>query len=215
MKAIVITLITYIFCATQGFCQIELGASLGVPRLTNKPTNVDMQSSISISTYFKKEISLKRNWIVEPGLIIMNSKVFTDGHFAKTPTGKLSFQTIPADYQQNVLQLTSVSLPVLFKYQAFSNQAGEGISVGLGPYIEYTADVRQAYKQGGVNKTEKVSLDNRFQSGLVFDFGTSGKVLKKNRFGFGVGLQYQVTNYLMDKSSFKPLIPYLRFGIRF
>lgn len=215
MRVIVIILIACVLNFTKGMCQIEIGAGLGVPRLTNKPTGVDMQSSISIYTYFKKEIPVARSWVVEPGFIIMNSNVFTDGHFAKSASGKLSFQTIPPDYQQNALQLTSVSVPVLMKYQAFSNESGEGIAIGIGPYLQYMVNVRQAYKQSGINKSEKVVLDNRFQSGLIFDFGTSGSVLNKNRFGFGVGIQYQLTNYLQDGSAFKLLIPYLRFGIRF
>jgi len=199
-----------------GFSQYEIGVGLGSALITNKPHNVDLQSSFNGFFYVHREFRLSPRLIFEPTLNLASARYFMDGSFKEDANGKISFGITPTNYKQNRLSFTSIKMPLLLKYEWFSNSSGEGISIGIGPYLEYLVTAKQQFKIDETNYSENAPIDDRFHAGLAFDFGTSGAVLKKNRLGFGGGLQYQLTNYLKNNNpSFKPLVFYLRVGYRF
>lgn len=211
------TLLSTIFsiCCLSAFCQYEVGISIGSALVTHKPKNVNTQSSLAISGYIHREFHFATKFIFEPGLSLSANRIFIDGNFSKGPNGQTVFGMTPSNYKQSRLDLTSVRVPLLIKYQLFANSKGEGISFGIGPYFEYLLSAKQSYKIDAVNFTQQAPLDNRLHMGIAVDFGTSGKVFGNNRFGFGAGIQYQFTNYLENNSSFKPLLLYTRIGFRF
>ena len=111
--------------------------------------------------------------------------------------------------------MTSIRIPLLFKYELFKNSSGEGIAIGMGPYFDVMTAMRQRFTSGGIDYSQSVPMDNHFHAGIAIDFGTSGKFNKTHRLGFGAGLQYQLTDYLSHNPSFQPVVFYLRLGYRF
>lgn len=206
--------LAFLLLCSNTYAQKEIEFRVGGPYLLDRPEAVDQQSGLQLGFTFKKENALTPKLALEPGLGYSTSSFFIDGHFVRTNSGT-TFQKIPGNYQQNRLQLTAINMPLLFKYRLFSNSRGEGISIGAGSYLSYLVDVKQCYKLDGVNYSEKVKDIHRLQTHFMFDLGTSGNVVKGRAFAFGAGLQYQLSEHLDNSNSFKPLVPYLRFGFRF
>jgi hypothetical protein len=214
MKTTLLLLIT-LFSSTIVFSQYEIGLGLGSAIMVKKPGDVDVQSAFNASLYIHREFRLAHKIIFEPTLSLISGRYFIDGNFKKDAVGQTTFGITPSNYKQNRLEITGIRVPLLLKYELFSNSSGEGIAIGAGPYLEYVVSMRQVYKTTN-NYSEEAPINNRFQAGLALDFGTSGRIIKDNRFGFGAGLQYQLTDYLKNNNpSFKPMVVYLRAGFRF
>jgi hypothetical protein len=197
------------------YAQYEVGFGLGSSMLVKKPADVDVQSALNVTGYIQREFRFSPKFIFEPRLSFISGRYFVDGTFSKNANGETVFSKMPDTYKQNRLQITSIRVPLFLKYEFFKNHRGEGIAIGAGPYFEYVTSVRQIYKLSNNNYSDPALINNRFQAGLGIDFGTSGKVVKSNRLAFGGGIQYQLTEYLDNNPSFKPLIFHLRLGYRF
>ncbi len=198
----------------KGWSQNEIGVSLGGAILTEKPSNIDVQSSFAGTLYGQKEFRFRNRMIIQPTLYVQVSEYIMDGHFEKSPSEKANFQITPSNYKQHEMSITSLRGNLFVKYQIFSNASGEGISIGLGSYIEYLMSKKQLFKIDQSNYSENAPIDNSILWGISLDFGTSGVVQKSNRVGFGAGLHYQLSNYLEENPSFKPIIFYIRVGLR-
>lgn len=198
----------------QSHAQTEIEFKLGGPFLLDKPRTVEQQSGIQLGLTLKREFPIQGRLSIEPGLGFSTSCFFMDGHFVRT-NSQTTFQKIPSNYQQNRIQITAINMPLLLRYQIFANSKGEGISIGTGSYLSYLADMRQCYRLNGETYSEKVKNINRLQTYYVVEIGTSGKVNKNKPIAFGAGVKYQLSEHLENSNSFKPLVPYLRVGLRF
>jgi len=214
MKKVLLLFFPLLF-SSFAFAQYEFGFGLGSSMLVKKPADVDVQSALNVTGYIQREFGLSHSLIFEPRLSFLAGRYFVDGIFSKPANGETVFSKMPDTYKQNRLTITSIRIPLFLKYEFFKNDHGEGIAIGAGPYFEYVTSIRQLYKLNNNNYSDPALIDNHFQAGLGIDFGTSGKFVKSNRLGFGGGMQYQLTDYLHNNPSFKPLIFYLRLGYRF
>ena len=177
MKKTLLLFIT-LFPSIIGFSQTEIGVSFGSSLATKKPGNVDVQSSFNAFFYIHREIQLAPKLILEPTFNLGSSTYFIDGNFSQDANGKNMFGITPSNYKQNRLNLISIRIPLLLKYEIFWSQSGEGVSIGAGPYLEYLISKKQLFKIDETNYSQKAPIDNSLLGGVAFDFGTSGKVFK-------------------------------------
>lgn len=215
-------LLLFVFLAINIYAkaQTEIGLSIAGYYATQRPANVDIIGSgggiISIAHSFK----LKKDWTVQPQLQINGGRYIMDGIFTKSPTNSYSFDVTPINYKQSVLTMYSFKVPVFLRYTILRDESKYSmplVSIGLGPYGEYLFSAQQKYKIGIENFKEKAPIQNKFQYGIAMDLGIYGKAIKKNfsNLSFHFGIHYQLSDYLKDNTSFKPIVGYLGLGIGF
>ena len=174
-----------------------------------------MFSAVNFTGYVQREFRLSPSLVFEPRISIISGRYFANGTFSINSNGDAVFSKMPDHYQQNRLDITSVRIPLLVKYELFKSSSGEGIAIGAGPYFDVMTNMRQRFKSNGNDYSQRAPIDKHFHAGIAVDFGTSGKINKIHRLGFGAGLQYQLTDYLSHNPSFQPMVFYLRLGFRF
>jgi hypothetical protein len=191
------------------FAQGELSAGLLSNYATHRPAGIDVVSSIGGTFGYGRSFQVKNSWTVFAQVQFSASTYIMDGLFKEDSTGS-RFDVTPDDYKQSSLTMYSFKLPVLMRYCMLSTDKGAAF-FAVGPYIDYVFSAKQKYKVGSENHLENAPIDNRFNYGLSAEMTISKG--SKRRMSLSYGLSYQLSEFLSNRTSFKPLSPYLRIGI--
>lgn len=195
--------------------EITLGLTGYFP--LQKPSNVNVVSGSGGFIGYSKTFTLKDRWVLNPQLQLGAGRLIMDGMFTKDKD-KYSFDVTPPDYKQSVLNFYTLRLPVLLKYGIGqgNNEHKPSVYIGIGPYVEYLLAAQQHYKIGNNTTKERAPIQNKFQYGVATELSIYGKEITKNLgFSLHVGTQVQLSDFLTDKTSFKPFAPYIRLGLDF
>ena len=190
--------------------RFEFGSSFGNVMMQKIDEDIDRQAAMigGFNAGYNLHLSQRRNYI-HFGVGFAHYRYITDGHFVGL-NGSQVFETTPADYKSNEIQLDYVEFPVQYTFLAF-----DGVGVSFGPYVGYMLNSKQLYKIGDDRFTKSIPLEEKLQGGLLFD--TKVTIFPKGRFlvnpyvGFGAG--YQFTQHLKERPSFQPLRTYISFGL--
>lgn len=218
-KTIIFPILLLALATVNVSAQTEVGFGLNGLYATQRPSNVDVISANGAFFSVTHSFSIKKNWKIEPQLLLGGSKIIMDGIFSKQATNSYEFVVTPPDYKQSLLQMYEIKIPVILKYGFMKDKDGDPFAfIGVGPYANYIAFAQQRYKIGDQNFKEKAPIQNRFQFGFSAELSLYGNGLfskSKNPVSLHVGALYQLTDYLKDNTSFKPIMPYVRIGIGF
>lgn len=177
--------------------------------MTNRPAGIDEQTSIGAKLEVNYNLKLSVKHYITLGIGFEGSRHIADGYFTKN-NGQYNFSITPANYKQHELMLNYLNFPVLYKYRWLNTS-----SVSIGPYAGFLLGCKSKYKIGTDKFDADAPIENKFRWGLqgeweVFNFHRAND---KSAAVFGMGIQYQLSNYLKDSRSFKPLFGYVKIGI--
>ncbi|HRP90453.1 MAG TPA: hypothetical protein PKX92_10480 [Edaphocola sp.] len=217
MKKLILSAITCSALVFQSSAQTQIGVGVNGFYATQRPSNVDIISASGGFFHIAHNFKLNKNWNLEPQIQLGGSKLIMDGLFYKSLLNEYEFVNTSASVKQSYLQLYSVRFPVHLKYALFKDSQGKPFGyLGAGPYAEYIALAKQYYKIGNDNFKGNAPIQNKFNYGLSFELSLYGNgIFKngKNPFSLHVGGMYQMSEYLKDKPSFTPFMPYIKLGI--
>lgn len=215
MKKLV-SLLCFCICSAGSFAQNEIGVMIGAARPTGRPEHVDYLSSSASGLSYARRIPAASDIAIKTGLMIYSTTYVMDGMF--TDTGSMRrFDLTPGNYKQTTLTTANIMLPLMGSFRLVDNGKGSRMDFNIGGYFDYLLTAKQKHKVGTAHIQEKATVDNRLNGGLgyemVFGFGSKMKIIESVFFSMGV--YYQVTEYLDDGKSFKPLMSCLQLGCAF
>ncbi|MBW7913958.1 MAG: outer membrane beta-barrel protein [Taibaiella sp.] len=215
MKKLV-SIICFCLGSVVSFAQNEIGVMIGAARPTGRPANVDYLSSSASGFSYSRRIGLADNIAIKTGLMIYSNTYVMDGMFTDTG-GMRRFALTPGTYKQTTLTTANIMLPLMGSFRLLDNGKGSRMDFNIGGYFDYLLTAKQKHKVGTAHIQDKATVDNRLNGGLgyemVFAFGSKIKIIESVLFSMGV--YYQVTEYLDDGKSFKPLMSCLQVGFAF
>lgn len=192
--------------------QNEIGSMLGSAYPIGKPSDVDMLSSFAGGLYYTREFRLSEDVGFMTGATIYSTTYIMDGYFVRD-SGNTDFRVTPDNYKQSSLTLVGAKVPLLFNFTMLKNEDGSRAQLRTGVYLDYLAYSEHQYKTGTINNQAPLAIDNRFQSGLNEEMSLSTAFgQKKMQLVLACGMYYQLTQYLDDNSSFRPLQFYFKLG---
>lgn len=196
--------------------QHEIGAGLSGTYATQKPSGVDVISSAGGFFYYGYTAKLNRKFSVYPQIQIGETRYIMDGMF-KSDNAGYSFDVTPANYKQSTLDMYTAKVPVLLRYNVKGDSPNRShVSVGAGPYAEYTFLAIQKSKIENVNKTEDAAIENKLNYGFAAEISLATYSKKLSLlFPFSCGASYQISEFLSNSTSFNPLCFYAKLGVGF
>jgi len=208
------------FLTTTCFSQLNNGAPDKYPRwqittgigllgMTGLPSGIDQQVSIGAKLDANYNFQISGKHYLTLGIGFETNGHIVDGYFTKDDD-HYNFSITPSNYKQHEITLNYLHFPILYKYRWLNTS-----SVSIGPYAGFLLDSKSKYKIGSAKFDADAPIENEFRWGLqgeweVFNFY---KAKDKSAIVFGMGAQYQISNYLKDVRSFKPLFAYVKLGI--
>jgi hypothetical protein len=215
MKKIV-SIVCFCMSSTVSFGQNEIGVMIGAARPTGKPANVDYLSSSSSGFSYSRRIGLADNIAVKTGLMVYSTSYVMDGMFTDTGSER-RFRLTPGNYKQTTLTTVNIMMPLMGSFRMLDNGKGSRMDFNIGGYFDYFISGKQKHKVGTIHIQDKATVDNRLNGGLGYElvlaYGSKIKFIES--MFFSVGMYYQVTEYLEDGKSFKPLMSCLQVGVAF
>lgn len=190
--------------------KFQISTSMGTIGMIGLNSDIDQQVSLGVKfeVYYNYRIT-GNHYLAVGGGYEWNNHI-ADGVFSKDLQGKNIFGRTSDLYKQHEMRINHFNVPLLYKYQWL-----ESGSVSIGPYFSYLAEAESKYKIATAKFDDNMEVDNQFNWGIRFDadiFNFSGKSPNVGTV-FGLGAQWQVSNYLGAKDSFRPLFVYFRFGL--
>ncbi|MFT4061977.1 MAG: outer membrane beta-barrel protein [Edaphocola sp.] len=208
----------FILSLTSAKAQTELKALFASSIPTRMPANITVQSSSGAMAGLSHSLTLDnaKDWHIQADILFTYNRYIMDGMFSNS--NGYEFSGTPSNFKQNELNFYSFRLPVLLKYSLLRADDSNNplVTVGVGPYVEYVFASNQKYKADNQLHKNSIAIQNPVQYGLGFDMGIYGNKLS-NRWGklsLHTGIQYQISDYLKDAQSFKPIMGYVGLGFR-
>lgn len=215
MKKLV-SIVCCCICPVISFAQNEIGVMIGAARPTGRPADVDYLSSSGSGFSYSRRIGLADNIAVKTGLMIYSNTYVMDGMFTDTGSAR-KFGLTPGNYKQTTLTMNNIMLPIMASLRLADNGKGSRMDINLGGYIDYFISGKQKHKVGTTHIQDKVTVDNRLNGGIGYElalaYGSKIKFLES--VFFSVAMYYQMTQYLDNGKSFKPLMSSLQVGFAF
>ncbi|MFT4062815.1 MAG: outer membrane beta-barrel protein [Edaphocola sp.] len=183
------------------------------------PANITVQSGSGAVAGLSHSLTLdnEKDWHVRADILFTYNGYIMDGMFANG--NGYEFSGTPSNFKQNELNFYSFRLPVLLKYSLLKSEGANAplVTLGVGPYVEYVFASNQKYKADNQIHKNSISIQNPVQYGLGFDMGIYGNKLSDRRWGklsMHTGIQYQISDYLKNVQSFKPIMGYVGLSFR-
>lgn len=212
----VISLICFCISSAGSFAQNEIGVMIGAARPTGRVANVDYLSSSASGFSYARRIPVAPDIAIKTGLMIYSNRYVMDGMF--TDTGSVRrFDLTPGNYKQTTLTVANIMMPLMASLRLADNSKGSRMDFNIGGYFDYLLTAKQKHKVSTAHIQDKATVDNRLNGGIgyemAFAFGSKMKFIES--MFFSMGMYYQVTEYLDDGKSFKPLMSCLQVGCSF
>jgi hypothetical protein len=192
--------------------KFSLTAQAGFSKMTGLPKNIDEQMSFGSSIRLHYNLQLTKNkkpFYLTSGIGYERYRYITDGMFNRNNEGYF-FVPTPNDYKQHEIDMQFLHVPLLFKFVPFHESA-----TSIGFYGNYLLKAKSKYKIGADKFSAEAPVENKFQFGLAFDqeFILFSNKQKKTSPVLGFGANYQLSKFISDNRSFKPLSGYVKIGI--
>lgn len=201
------------------YAQGDLSLGIGANYLTQLPKNVDALTKTTAFYQYSRRMPIKGAWSFHPGLGFTTTRYIMDGMFSK-PNAQYTFGLSPDSFKQSYLQLYSVRMPLLVRYvfSSYNNprkpERVKEASVAFGPYIDYIFSAKQYYKIGAQKHKENALIENKLTFGLAAEVtALRGSRNAGDGFSLSLGMMYQLSEYLSEGNSFRPLLVYIRLGM--
>jgi len=191
----------------------EINLDFGKTLYASKNVNLNTDVSPNIAVAFKRNLRFGNGIIITSGFSYNSSRYIHDGYFYNLQ-GQRGFAQMPNSYKLNSLQVDMLGIPILFRKVIFQNENNGGLALGIGPTFSYVTNLKHRYQVNETKYLERFTLDKRVFTSLGFDVSTTPKKEKSSPI-FGFGINYQVTHFLSDVSSYRPVQVYFRTGISF
>ena len=215
MKKIV-SIICFCLCSAGALAQNEIGVMIGAARPTGRPANVDFLSGSGSGFSYARRIGLTDNIAVKTGLMVYSNSYVMDGMFTDTGSVRM-FQLTPGNYKQSTLTTVNIMMPIMASLRLVDNGKGSRMDFNLGGYLDYFISGKQKHKVGITHIQDKVSIDNMLNGGIGYElalaYGSRIKFIES--VFFSMALYYQLTQYLDNGKSYKPLMSCLQVGFAF
>lgn len=199
--------------------QGELGIAVGSSYLIGAPKNVDVLTRGTAIYAYSMRFKIKGAWSAQPWLQLSNSRYIMDGVFSKTHN-QYAFGLSPDSFKQSYLTLYSVRVPLMIRYNfsTYNNpmrpQVIKENSFAFGPYVDYIVSAKQQYKIGERKFKEDAMIENKLTWGVTAEItALRGKRNGGSGFSASLGMAYQLSEYLSQAHSYKPLLVYVRLGM--
>lgn len=208
--------VCFCICSVVSFAQNEIGVMIGAASPTGRPANVDYLSSSSSGFSYARYIPVAPDIAFKTGLIVYANTYVMDGMFTDTGSAR-RFELTPGNYKQTTVTMANIMLPLLGSFSLLDNGKGSRMDISIGGYADYLLAAKQKHKVGTTHIQDKATVDNRLNGGFAFEmllaYGSKIKPFKS--MFFSMGIYYQMTEYLDDGRSFKPLMSCLQVGFAF
>jgi hypothetical protein len=189
----------------------QITTGIGLIGMTSLPSasGIDQQISLGAKLDATYNLQLSGKHYLSMGLGFESNRHIVDGFFIKS-VGQYNFSITPPNYKQHEMSLNFLNVPILYKYRWLNTS-----SVSIGPYAGYLISSNSKYKID-IDKFEAdAPVEIKFRWGLQGEWEVFNFYNTKHKTGsvLGMGVQYQISNYLDEGRSFKPLFAYFKFGI--
>ncbi|MBZ0098753.1 MAG: hypothetical protein K8F30_06695, partial [Taibaiella sp.] len=118
---------------------------------------------------------------------------------------------------QSTLTTVHVMMPIMASLRLADNGKGSRMDFNLGGYLDYFISGKQKHKVGITHIQDKVTIDSRLNGGIGYElalaYGSKIKFLES--VFFSVAMYYQLSQYLDNGKSYKPLMSCLQLGFTF
>jgi hypothetical protein len=217
MKKIILSIFTLLFCSVGrsqkdtsivDLPRFEFAMAFGGVEMIDLPSYMDELFTFGYKIEFCYNLRLAQTHYITIGAGLQLDRYIVDGLFTYN-NGIYDFESTPDNYKQNQLRISSLQFPLMYKAQVY-----KGIGLALGGYVAVDTDVSNEYKIQSTTYEGDLPTQNKFQWGLRFDMSVTPQK-RTSRLGivYGLGLQYQVSGFLDDQSSFHPLFGFFRLGL--
>ena len=203
-----------LFVSFKSNAQIEVGSSFGGVKLTSITKDVNVLSSVQSGLYVSKDFSLGPTFSLNTQVNINTSTLICDGIFyAENPK---RFGITPANSKQSKMEFTTIRVPIYIQALLEGyKETGKYSTISIGPTVEFVLAAKQQAKINGNTVKENASIDRKINLGIGMEMGMYKKISKNKLFKFGYGINYNLTDYLKQNKSFKPLSLIFKIGIAF
>lgn len=190
-------------------------ATIGSFRGTSLPASATMLQPFFAGAEFVRPnlLSLSKNVFVSAGVGLQSITAATNISF-KSESGQTQFSPLDPVVRFNRLSVSQVYVPVSIGYILFPHPKGD-IAVQGGMVPGYFFSFNNRLVTDNSQTTVNVPPQNPWQMAVRFEFGSHAWPRQVSTIQWAMGVNYQLTNFLPDTRSFRPMHFYFKIGVNF